>query len=406
MTRISVRRNPDQPKFAEHECVVNRLCNQVGSLTQSSAMLASWTLTIPDLLGKVLFARHLYIDTRSMGALLTRLEELGAHPVKVLGEVIEVPRPKDLAQALQYLYFRFKQDSLDQVQTDLAATKRVWDDPTRWVLERLGTDLRAQKEEASLLASRLGLVVGPGLADSLPERGPAVPALPARSEHFVIVDKRPVLQSLASAADRMAQRLQQFLMHVEVPSIEMSARNVLDNEGLPWDFIIDMARQCWDEGRHCQAVLDAIASCGDVLERYPIDHTLWRMTRNQPLKMRLMLTQRIGEWVGVDALLDLADKYDSDGIRGVSEMLRFMALDETGHVRQGNKWLRTLVGDEELLELQQQADALRRQFGEPTTDKRTFPFHRWACELSGFTDEETRQLAAASPKEAADCRGK
>jgi len=109
-----------------------------------------------------------------------------------------------------------------------------------------------------------------------------------------------------------------------------------------------------------------------------------------------MVTQRIGEWVGVDALLDTADKYDSEGIRGVSEMLRFMALDETSHVRQGNKWLRTLVRDEELLELQQVADGLRRQFAEPTIDKRGFPFHRWACELSGFTDEETRQLAAST----------
>jgi uncharacterized ferritin-like protein (DUF455 family) len=397
MMGMSVRRNPDQPKFAEQECVVNRLCHQVDRLTQSSAMLASWTLTLPDLLGKVLFAHHLYMDVRNVQVLLTRLEELGAHTAKVLDEVIEqVPCPKDLAQALQYLYFRFKQDGLDQVQTDLAATKSVWDDPTRWALERLGTDLRAQREEASLLASRLGLAVGPGHADSLPERGPAVPALPARSDRFVIVDKRPVLPSLASAEDRMAQTLAHFLMRVEVPSIEMSARNVLDNEGLPWDFVLDMARQCWDEGRHCQAVLDAIASCGDVLERNPIDHTLWRMTRNQPLKMRLMVTQRIGEWVGVDALLDLADKYESEGARGVSEMLRFMALDETGHVRQGNKWLRTLAGDEELLQLQQEADALRGQFGEPTTAKRLFPFHRWACELSGFTDEETRHLAAST----------
>jgi|GEM_PF-4226479 len=45
MIGISVRRNSDQPKFAELECIVHRLCNQFDSLTQSSAVLASWTLT-------------------------------------------------------------------------------------------------------------------------------------------------------------------------------------------------------------------------------------------------------------------------------------------------------------------------------------------------------------------------
>jgi uncharacterized ferritin-like protein (DUF455 family) len=305
---------------------------------------------------------------------------------------------------LERVYARHKARLGDALRAAAQAAAPVADEPSARLLEQQAAMLARQQDEARSAAAELRRLF-PDLAAArdddhdagdtavlVPERAPA---RPARDRRFGF--DAPPAPTPGAAGDTPEARL--GLLHVnltdlEIATIEACCRLILDHPEMPWEFVLDMARQCWDEARHAEAFRRHLLELGGELGRYRIAHTLWELADGQPLAVRLALHQRIGEWIGVDGALYHARLFAAAGARELARTFEFVALDEITHVAFGNKWLRAVAGSEEGVERAHARAEERREAGKSTDGPLPFPFNRWACERAGFTPNEVARLEA------------
>ena len=85
---------------------------------------------------------------------------------------------------------------------------------------------------------------------------PDLPRLDGRFTHNV----RPQEPSPnRPSSESLVDLLHVMITDVELVSIEICARAIVEGGNLPWEFTIDMARQSWDEARHSQPFASALA---------------------------------------------------------------------------------------------------------------------------------------------------
>ncbi|MGD0679803.1 MAG: DUF455 family protein [Polyangiaceae bacterium] len=159
--------------------------------------------------------------------------------------------------------------------------------------------------------------------------------------------------------------LHRMLTDVEIRNVENCARLILESAEMPWAFVVDMARQCWDEARHGLAFLRRITELGGRFGDHPISSYLWFMGSDQPTDVRLAVQQRIGEWSGVEGALWHTRQFVDAGDERTAAIWEFVAQDEIGHVAFGNKWLRHLSGNDDaaVSRIHDRALAVRRAHG-------------------------------------------
>src|SRR5262249_34002615 len=136
------------------------------------------------------------------------------------------------------------------------------------------------------------------------------------------------------------QQFHFLLMSTEIPTIEHCARLIIQRGDLPWAFVQDMARQCWDEGRHAKACIQHIIASGYNVGDFPVELNLWRAPSDQPLPLARAVHQRIGERIGVDAAVWASMNAAASGASDTARTFDFIYRDEVLHVRFGNYWLR------------------------------------------------------------------
>jgi uncharacterized ferritin-like protein (DUF455 family) len=185
-----------------------------------------------------------------------------------------------------------------------------------------------------------------------------------------------------------------LLMSTEIPTIEHCAALLWEHRGMmPHAFERDMARQMWDEARHAQACLDRLRDLGHAPGDFPIDLMLWRMTRGRSLSLRLVLHQRIGEWLGLDAAVWWSERFEAEGDPVSAALLRFVARDEHLHVAFGNKWLRAIENSDAAVDrIQLEAEAIRENVGAGVNRSTPFPLNIRSCQETGFTAAEVARL--------------
>jgi uncharacterized ferritin-like protein (DUF455 family) len=119
----------------------------------------------------------------------------------------------------------------------------------------------------------------------------------------------------------------------------------------------------------------------------------WDIGFGKPLPVALTCHQLIGEWTGVDAAIYLGDYFRDRGDSRTAMIFDFVARDEARHVSFGNKWLAWLVPDEQGRDaVRAEAEQVRAEHGKIVDGPLTFPFNRWACEASGYSQTAIERL--------------
>lgn len=388
-----------------------RLREAAAVFSQTTLLLTRWVVDTPEIEAKILFGDHIYRDAVSADKLLRRLEALAVdtgdqwfRPEQCVPLVEGSVRAATTPAKLRAMYDVMKPSLVSALEAHAAAIHPVWDEPTLRVLHEIIMDLAEQRSAATRLRADLqarfpdfsldSAADAPGLSGGKLEL--TLPDLPARDHRFTRAIPERVVPDDAALAEGVRTLMHTNLMDLEIATIEACSRLIVEYPEMPRAFVLDMARQCWDEARHARACYQRLHELGGLPGDYPSAFKLWTMATGQPLEVRLAIHQRIGEWIGVDGAIwqvkDLGEKGDA----GSARMFEFVVLDEITHVAFGNKWITYLAnGDEErIAEIHEAALRRRREVAGTADDMPIFPFNRWACERAGFAPHVVDELEA------------
>jgi uncharacterized ferritin-like protein (DUF455 family) len=165
---------------------------------------------------------------------------------------------------------------------------------------------------------------------------------------------------VASPADE--RRYLHQLAAFEINTFEAVSRHIAEFAGMPWEFQWDMARQIRDEVAHLALWLRRLTQNGVRLGEQRLSTHEFAVCTGHGLAGRLAMLERLVEASALDSI-DLHRCLWA--ARGDSMMVGYFSrvqLDEIGHVRCGNKWLRRLCdGDDEIRRLVAHAEAVSRR---------------------------------------------
>lgn len=221
------------------------------------------------------------------------------------------------------------------------------------------------------------------------------PRSPKRPPHFITLPNVSAPFEPAS----IGEFLHAATFGIELCAAEICASNLgrwMDS--CPPGLILDMSRQTYDEVRHFELLRYVIEREGAELGQYPVDTALWsKYLLADNLAEALMIEQRLGEGIGLDGGARLHREFARWGDVELTEIFDFINADEMCHVREGNQWLRVILGGPDQVAL---LDASIRQklesAGFPVVHEK--PINETDRELAGFTANEIRaiSLSAAS----------
>ena len=138
------------------------------------------------------------------------------------------------------------------------------------------------------------------------------------------------------------------LMDAELCAAELMARNSHEHPEMPWDFHVDMARQCWDEIRHAE-VHDradgdrARLPLGRLPDRLRLLQVGLRLRPARPARA----VQRHERAEGDVAPLAPPQGAVELGQATVARVFDYLLADEVPHVHNGKRWGTYLLGGDE-----------------------------------------------------------
>lgn len=130
----------------------------------------------------------------------------------------------------------------------------------------------------------------------------------------------------------------------ETVASEIVGLNLLEYEGMPWAFYIDMTRQCEDEARHSLQAARLLYDRGSNFEAYPLPYlgNYYEMFWDMGLTERLIALNLDIEAVGNPHLGDVAGRLAVIGDDAAAFTFSAIQHDERRHARIGTVWLRYL----------------------------------------------------------------
>ncbi len=210
-------------------------------------------------------------------------------------------------------------------------------------------------------------------------------------------------------ADRARRRMHGIFVG-EIQALEGAGRTAFDfgTDEVPYELKLDMARQCWDEARHCEISVKLAEHMGGELGEYVESTTLFEAACHEDPVFRLAGVNRALEGLAIDVFTQMRDFGDETGDPVLRYCEDYMLADEVTHVRMGSKWLRTVTEDDPdrrkaALEFQRVVDGLfnfRGQRGEE--QDAPIRLARQFRKMAGFTDVEVDDIAEASLKQRAE----
>ena len=202
----------------------------------------------------------------------------------------------------------------------------------------------------------------------------------------------------------------------EVQALEGAGRTCWDfetgdgSEETPFALKLDMARQCWDEARHCEISVKLSDWMGTELGEFSESTFLYEAACNPDPVLRLTGVNRALEGLAIDVFNTMKEF----GAIAEDPVLEFcedwMLADEVTHVKMGSDWLRRLTANDpdrraRALEFQKIVDKLFSLGGfRGEDDDSPIRLARRFRELAGFDESEMDTLAEISreAKEDAD----
>jgi uncharacterized ferritin-like protein (DUF455 family) len=185
----------------------------------------------------------------------------------------------------------------------------------------------------------------------VPEGPTARVATVARDERFRDLgpDETPPPEPLDTPAGRLAYLLR--TLNFELFAAELMGRNLYElGPSLPWQFTMDMARQCWDEARHAEIMVKRIEATGvswqpgePGFSPYPLDNGPWEDIYPGGLFERLVAMNRGIEGLALDTHVYRSDTFAALGDDVAAATHLYIVADEAPHVGFGTRWLRYLL---------------------------------------------------------------
>ena len=243
----------------------------------------------------------------------------------------------------------------------------------------------------------------------------------ARDDRFVQVDIQERMQdpriarpdreegarltpSRADAPDA-ARALMHGIFVGEIQALEGAGRTCWDFEvgsgedEAPYELKLDMARQCWDEARHCEISVKLSDWMGTEIGEFSEGTFLYAAACNPDPVLRLTGVNRALEGLAIDVFNTMREFGDSAGDPVLEFCEDWMLADEVTHVKMGSDWLRRITADDpdrrkKALEFQRVVDKLFSLGGfRGEEDENPVKLARRFRELAGFEDEEIDEIS-------------
>lgn len=212
----------------------------------------------------------------------------------------------------------------------------------------------------------------------------------------------------SAGAPDAARSLMHGIFVGEIQALEGAGRTCWDfDEGagveeVPFQLKLDMARQCWDEARHCEISIKLAEWMGTGIGEYAENVFLFEAACNPDPVLRLTGVNRALEGLAIDVFNTMREFGSASGDPVLEFCEDWMLADEVTHVKMGSDWLRRLTQTDpqrraRALEFQAVVDKLFSAGGLRSDDKES-PIHlaRRFRELAGFTGEEIESIAELS----------
>ena len=175
-----------------------------------------------------------------------------------------------------------------------------------------------------------------------------------------------------------------------------------DDDEVPFELKLDMARQCWDEARHCEISVKLSEHMGTGIGEFSENTFLYEAACNPDPVLRLTGVNRALEGLAIDVFNTMREFGDVSGDPVLEFCEDWMLADEVTHVKMGSDWLRRLTAKDEerrqrALEFQRVVDKLFSLGGlRGEEDDSPIRLARRFRELAGFADDEIDVLAEVS----------
>jgi uncharacterized ferritin-like protein (DUF455 family) len=188
----------------------------------------------------------------------------------------------------------------------------------------------------------------------------------------------------------------------ELQALEGAGRSLWDFPEAPWEFKMNMARQCWDEARHVQIFEKLLEHVGGEVGMFPESTFLFECACNDDPAMRVAGVNRGLEGLACDVFRDMIRYAEEIGDEKMRQAIDYVLADELTHVRFGSEWVREFTKDDP--ERFKKTQDFRREvdkqfsFGGSRSDREdaAIPIAWQDRKEAGFTDEELRELADIS----------
>ncbi|MCB1016163.1 MAG: DUF455 family protein [Acidimicrobiales bacterium] len=206
-------------------------------------------------------------------------------------------------------------------------------------------------------------------------------------------------------ASDAARSLMHGIFVGEIQALEGAGRTCWDFETgdgrdeAPFALKLDMARQCWDEARHCEISVKLSDWMGTEIGEFSEGTFLYEAACNPDPVLRLTGVNRALEGLAIDVFNTMRDFGDAAGDPVLEFCEDWMLADEVTHVKMGSDWLRRLTADDperrkNALEFQRVVDKLFSLGGfRGEDDESPVKLARRFRELAGFGDDEIDEIA-------------
>ena len=211
-----------------------------------------------------------------------------------------------------------------------------------------------------------------------------------------------------AGAPEAARSLMHGIFVGEIQALEGAGRTCWDfdigtaTEEVPFELKLDMARQCWDEARHCEISVKLGDWMGSEIGEFGESTFLYEAACNPDPILRLTGVNRALEGLAIDVFNTMKEFGQLSGDPVLEFCEDWMLADEVTHVKMGSDWLRKITVDDperraRALEFQRVVDKLF-SLGGARGEEEDSPIKlaRRFRELAGFTDEEVDEIAALS----------
>jgi hypothetical protein len=357
---------PEQVDFAHNKQLLNRYRFVEYGLLR---ILAGWLPATGRMELKLAIGRLLWEDAQHVQHLYQRLREVqtpafrdpgDAALTRLIDEAIHAPNERDLLAGLcrvikpalaQAYRWHMQQTFANPDAPTLYAFKHILldeEEHASWAAEALADHPIGEWEQyiAGLLAAAGG-ITGRDVRSDAPAAPTcrsrfATPLRAARDARFKPVDREA--GKLPQAADAATERLREFESYSqEMLAAETVALVLYLSPGMPWEFVYNSARHCYDETRHCRLGIEWLARHGLDYTQVPQNTRIyaWR-SQYDPATQYCLLTMGNEKHAFPYRRQRLAT-YRGAGDRLSADFLNYDMADERQHVAYGRKWLPQLM---------------------------------------------------------------